>query len=69
MSEKYLSTYVSLRERLILFLSDDKGGERDTLTTLLLLALIVIPLAIVIIGFGDEIGQKAQEKWDEVFGD
>ncbi len=50
------------------FLADEAGGERDTLTTLLILALIVIPLLLVIIAFGNEILAYAKGKWSEVMG-
>ncbi len=50
------------------FLADDSGGERDTLTTLLILALIIIPLIVVIIAFGDKIIDYAEQKWDDVMG-
>ena len=50
------------------FLDDDRGGERDTLTTLLMLALIILPLVALIIVFGTEIKDKATEVWNTVFG-
>ena len=50
------------------FLADEAGGERDTLTTLLILALIIIPMLLVIIAFGNEILAYAQGKWGEVMG-
>lgn len=59
---------MELSERIGAFLKDEQGGERDTLTTLLILALIIIPLILVIIAFGDDIMQYAQDKWDEVMG-
>ncbi len=50
------------------FLADESGGERDTLTTLLLLALIILPLVAVIIFFGGEIKAKVEQVWADVFG-
>jgi hypothetical protein len=50
------------------FLSDENGGERDTLTTLLILALIIIPLVLVIILFGTQIKEFATKAWDDVMG-
>lgn len=50
------------------FLANDNGGERDTLTTLMLLALVVIPLLLCIIAFGDQILDYAKAKWDLVMG-
>lgn len=47
---------------------DERGGERDALGTLLILALIIIPLLLLIIAFGQEIADYAQEKWGEVMG-
>ncbi len=59
---------MSYKNAFLRFLSDDSGGERDTLTTLLILALIIIPLVLVIIVFGNEILEYAQGKWEEVMG-
>lgn len=63
-----LQTYVELQNRLAGFLADDRGGERDTLTTLLILALIIIPLVLVIIAFGDEIKSFAESAWSNIMG-
>jgi len=54
--------------RALEFLQNENGGERDTLTTLLILALIIIPLVLVIIIFGNEIREYAKTKWTEVKG-
>ena len=51
------------------FLRDESGGERDTLTTLLILALIIIPLVLVIIFFGEEIGDYVKDKWNNVMSE
>ena len=61
-----LRSYVTVRERARGFLVDDRGGERDTLTTLLILALIIIPLVVLIILFGERIEDEAQRAWDEI---
>jgi len=50
------------------FVKDESGGERDTLTTLLILALIILPLVALIIVFGTQIKDKAKQVWDAVFG-
>jgi hypothetical protein len=50
------------------FLQNENGGERDTLTTLLILALIIIPLVLVIIFFGTEIKDFAKKAWTDVMG-
>ncbi len=50
------------------FLADERGGERDALGTLLILALIIIPLILVIIFFGNEIVDYSKQKWEEVMG-
>lgn len=50
------------------FVQNERGGERDTLTTLLILALIIIPLILTIIFFGEEITDYVSDKWDEVMG-
>lgn len=63
-----LQTYVELQNRIAGFLADDRGGERDTLTTLLILALIIIPLVLVIIAFGDEIKSFAESAWSNIMG-
>ena len=44
------------------------GGEKDNINTLLILALIVLPLLAVIIVFGNEIVEKAKEVWEDVMG-
>lgn len=54
--------------RVVEFLQDENGGERDTLTTLLILALIIIPLVLVIIFFGNQIKEFAKSAWDSVMG-
>jgi len=59
---------MSYKNEFLRFLADDSGGERDTLTTLLILALIIIPLIVVIVAFGDEILEYAKDKWEEVMG-
>ena len=55
-------------DRVSSFLSDESGGERDTLTTMLILALIIVPLLIVIVAFGTDIQEYAQSKWEEIMG-
>lgn len=57
-----------LESRVREFLKDDNGGERDTLTTLLILALIIIPLVLVIIFFGNGIKEFAKDAWENVMG-
>ena len=52
-----------------LFLADEAGGERDTLTTLLILALIILPLLLVIIVFSKEIAGYVQEQWNAIVSD
>jgi len=54
--------------RVLEFLQDESGGERDTLTTLLILALIIIPLVLVIIFFGNDIREYAKTHWEDVKG-
>lgn len=63
-----LQTYLYLQNRIASFLEAEEGGERDTLTTLLILALIIIPLVLVIIAFGDEIKSFAESAWSDVMG-
>jgi predicted GTPase len=50
------------------FHEDQAGGERDTLTTLLILALIIVPLVLLIITFGDKAKQLATDAWNTVTG-
>lgn len=59
---------IEFLNRFYCFFADDKGGERDTLTTLLILALIIIPLVLVIIAFGEEIKAFAESAWSGVMG-
>jgi len=47
------------------FLADDRGAS-DMVATLLKVAFIVVPLAILLILFRDEIKQFAQEIWDDM---
>ena len=63
-----VSIFVRLQNRLACFLADERGGERDTLTTLLILALIIVPLVLILIAFSGDIIQKAQDAWDSMFG-
>ena len=55
-------------DRIIEFTWDERGGERDTLTTLLILALIILPLVLLLIFFGDRITDTVRQKWNEVIG-
>ena len=57
-----------LRSAIAEFLADEEGGERDALGTLLILALIIIPLILVIIFFGNQIVEYSKGKWEEVMG-
>lgn len=57
-----------LIERLVSFPAADAGGERDNLNTLLILALIIIPLVLVVIAFGEEIKEVTQGAWQGVIG-
>jgi hypothetical protein len=50
------------------FTTDERGGERDTLTTLLILALVILPLVALIIFFGNEIQTKVEQVWTSTFG-
>lgn len=47
---------------------DDRGGERDTLTTLLILALIIVPLIALIITFSGQIEDAAKSAWTSILG-
>ena len=62
------SLFIRMQNRLASFLIDDHGGERDTLTTLLILALIIVPLVLILIAFSTEIIQKAQDAWNSLVG-
>ena len=63
-----MSIFVRRLSRLASFLADDRGGERDTLTTLLILALIIVPLVLILIAFSTDIIAKAQDAWNSMFG-
>lgn len=59
---------MSVMNRFKSFFRDQKGGEKDNINTLLILALIVLPLLAVIIFFGNDIKDAAKTKWNEVKG-
>ena len=49
------------------FLSDDRGAS-DIVATLLKVAFIVVPLAMLLIIFRDEIAEWSQSVWGEMMG-
>lgn len=51
------------------FLSDETGGEKDNINTLLILALVVLPIVFLIIKFGKDAKDKATTEFDDVIGD
>lgn len=46
----------------------DERGDNENLGRLLILALILIPLIILIVFFGQNIADAAKKKWDELTG-
>ena len=44
----------------------DEAGENSQLSQLLLLALIVIPLILLVVFFGNELVEMATTAWEEV---
>lgn len=49
------------------FWNDDQGAS-DIVATLLKIAFIVVPLALLLIVFRDQITEFVTEKWDEMMG-
>ena len=49
-------------------LHNNERGDNENLGRLLILALILIPLIILIVFFGQEIANAARTKWDELTG-
>lgn len=49
------------------FWTDDQGAS-DIVATLLKVAFIVVPLALLLIVFRDQITEFVTEKWDEMMG-
>lgn len=58
---------MSMLQRTKAFLVDDKGGERDTMTTLLIFALVVIPLIALLLIFSEEIEAFATDTLADLF--
>lgn len=46
----------------------DEQGDNENLGRLLILALILIPLVILIVFFGQNIADTAKEQWDKLTG-
>ena len=51
------------------FLSDETGGEKDNINTLLILALVVLPIVFLIIKFGKDAKEKASNEFNSVIND
>ena len=49
-------------------LHQDDRGDNENLGRLLILALVLVPLVVLIALFGQQIFDKATEKWNEVIG-
>jgi hypothetical protein len=46
----------------------DERGDNENLGRLLILALVLVPLVVLIILFGNQIFDKAKQTWDGVMG-
>jgi hypothetical protein len=46
----------------------DERGDNENLGRLLILALVLVPLVVLIILFGNQIFDKAKATWDGVMG-
>jgi hypothetical protein len=62
------SGYISELVGLMSALHADERGDNENLGRLLILALILIPLIILIVFFGQQIADAARTKWDELTG-
>jgi hypothetical protein len=60
---------ISKVTRFFTALHEDERGDNENLGRLLMLALVLVPLVILIIFFGDAIYAKAKEMWSEVMGE
>jgi hypothetical protein len=60
----YLSDIASIASAL----HADERGDNENLGRLLILALIMIPLIILIVFFGQQIADAAKKAWDELIG-
>lgn len=60
--------YISELAGLMSALHADERGDNENLGRLLILALILIPLIILIVFFGQQIADAARTKWDELTG-
>jgi hypothetical protein len=49
-------------------LHTDERGDNENLGRLLILALILSPLIILIVFFGQQIATEAKTQWDKLFG-
>ncbi|HNP34693.1 MAG TPA: hypothetical protein PKK10_02465 [Woeseiaceae bacterium] len=54
--------------KLMTALHTDERGDNENLGRLLILALILIPLIILIVFFGQQIATEAKAQWDKLFG-
>ena len=57
----------SVGRRVRAFLRDEVGGEKDNINTLLILALVVLPLVMLLIFFRDDITDFVKETWADLF--
>jgi hypothetical protein len=47
---------------------NNERGDNENLGRLLILALVLVPLVVLIILFGNQIFDKAKQTWDGVMG-
>ena len=57
---------MNLNAKIYRFLRDESGGERDMMTTLLILAVIVLPIIIVLISYGDQVVERVKTSWNNI---
>ena len=63
-----VSGQVSELGEFLMALHKNERGDNENLGRLLILALILIPLVILIVFFGQQIADAARTKWDELVG-
>lgn len=60
------SGYLAEMAALMSALHEDERGDNENLGRLLILALIMIPLIILIVFFGNNIAEAAKKAWDNL---
>jgi hypothetical protein len=68
MLRTFSPTPLAEAKRFLIALHQDERGDNENLGRLLILALVLVPLVILNILFGDAIYTKAKAVWNDVMG-